>query len=196
MSLQPCPESLKTRISQCSKCPLNQAPYNPGLPSIGVGVQYPKILLLGRDPGKEEAKTGRPFVGQAGQLLQPILQDNNISLDDIYVTNIVKHRPPQNNEPPDVVIEACSEYLIEEIDWCKPTMILCLGKTAAHALLMLNKDTQRDPRRGDRFTYKGIPVWVTWHPAYILRNNLKHPELVSDIQEAFAYANAMRGNNG
>ena len=195
-TIHPCPEQLQDRIRNCQACSLNQAPYDPGLPTIGIGGSRPRVMILGRDPGEQEAKIGRPFVGAAGKrVLQPILQELNISLDDFYLTNIVKHRPPNNTEPSDEIKIKCSEFLIEEIQWAKPQIIISLGKAAGHALNLIN-NTGYCVQRGQVFPFKGIPVHCTWHPAYVVRGNQQaYYELKHDIQKAFAYANALRGTN-
>ena len=195
-TIHPCPEQLQDRIRKCQACPLNQAPYDPGLPTIGIGGAYPKVMIIGRDPGEQEAKVGRPFVGAAGKrVLQPILQELNISLDDFYLTNIVKHRPPNNIEPSDEIKIRCSEFLIEEIKWANPRVIISLGKAAGHALNLINQ-TNHPVGRGAKFLFKGIPVHCTWHPAYVVRGYTSaYQELKNDIQSAFAYANALRGTD-
>lgn len=196
-TIHPCPEQLQTAIRQCRACPLNQLPYDPGKATIGIGGANPRVLILGRDPGEQEAKVGRPFVGAAGKrVLQPILQELNISLDDFYLTNIVKHRPPNNIEPSDEIKLECSKFLIEEIQWANPHIIISLGKAAGHALNLINNTTY-PIGRGARWNFQGIPVLCTWHPAYVVRGNASaYQELKSDIHSAFAYANALRGTNG
>jgi DNA polymerase len=195
--IHPCPVQLQDKIRTCTACKLNQAPYNPGLPTIGIGSANPKLFLLGRDPGEHEAKEGKPFVGPAGKkVLQPILQALDITLDDFYLTNIVKHRPPKNIEPDDSIKIECSKFLLEEIEWAQPVVIVALGKAAGTALNLIQK-TDFPVSRGSKFIFKDIPVLCTWHPAYVVRNitGPAYQELQDDINRAFAYANALRGTD-
>jgi uracil-DNA glycosylase family 4 len=176
---------LQTSHSSCTDCPLYKDATQ-GVP--GVGSMNPKVLILGEAPGREEDLGGRPFIGRAGQLLQDILCDLEVTIDQIYVTNVVKHRPPGNRNPTAEEITACAEHaLVAEIDMVNPEMIICVGRVPTQALAQIAGHTlPSGSLRGYTFSYEGIPVHSTWHPAFILRRQDKRQELVDDLAEAFA----------
>ncbi|MCE1190423.1 MAG: uracil-DNA glycosylase [Ignavibacteria bacterium] len=135
---------------------------------FGVGNPDAKVMLIGEGPGAEEDIQGEPFVGRAGQLLTDILKAINFSRQEVYIANIVKCRPPGNRTPVQEEIDACFPYLAKQIELIKPTIILCLGSTAATGLLK-KRDTLGHMRQ-KVFEYSKIPVMVTYHPAALLRN--------------------------
>jgi DNA polymerase len=134
----------------------------------GEGNPAAKLFLVGEGPGATEDAQGRPFVGQAGNLLNGILEAIELPRDSVYITNIVKCRPPQNRKPLPDEIAACIPYLHRQIEIVKPKVILALGGTAGEALLGVRKSLGE--LRGKVHTYNGIPLVVTYHPAALLRN--------------------------
>jgi uracil-DNA glycosylase len=152
----------------CGLCPnrINAVP--------GEGSPTAKLFLCGEGPGATEDEQGRPFVGQAGTLLNGILEAIEVPRDSVYITNIVKCRPPQNRKPLPDEIAACIPYLHRQLEIIRPKVILALGSTAAEALLGVRKSLGE--LRGKVHTYNGIPLIVTYHPAALLRNpNWKKP---------------------
>jgi uracil-DNA glycosylase len=152
----------------CGLCPhrINAVP--------GEGNPSAKLFLVGEGPGATEDAQGRPFVGQAGNLLNGILEAIEIPRETVYITNIVKCRPPQNRKPLPDEIAACIPYLHRQLEIIKPKVILALGSTAAEAMLGVRKSLGE--LRGKVHTYNGIPLIVTYHPAALLRNpNWKKP---------------------
>ncbi len=152
----------------CALCPnrTNAVP--------GEGNPQAKLFLVGEGPGATEDAQGRPFVGQAGNLLNGILEAIEVPRDSVYITNIVKCRPPQNRKPLPDEIAACIPYLHRQIEIVRPKVILALGSTAAEAMLGVRKSLGE--LRGKVHTYNGIPLVVTYHPAALLRNpNWKKP---------------------
>jgi uracil-DNA glycosylase len=158
-------EELNNLICNCMKCPLGDTRKNF---VFGTGNPKADILILGEGPGAEEDEQGLPFVGRAGKLLNDILKAIKFERNDVYIANIVKCRPPGNRTPSPVEMEKCMPYLKKQIDLVDPKLILCVGLTAAHGLL-LNKDTLTS-LRGKVFEYEGRKVMVTYHPAALLRN--------------------------
>jgi DNA polymerase len=146
----------------CALCPhrTNAVP--------GEGNPEAKLFLVGEGPGATEDAQGRPFVGQAGNLLNGILEAIELPRDSVYITNIVKCRPPQNRKPLPDEIAACIPYLHRQIEIVKPKVILALGGTAGETLLGVRKSLGE--LRGKVHTYNGIPLVVTYHPAALLRN--------------------------
>jgi uracil-DNA glycosylase len=140
----------------------------------GEGSPQARLMLVGEGPGATEDATGRPFVGQAGQLLDSILQAIEVPRETVYITNIVKCRPPQNRKPLPDEIAACIPYLHRQIDLIRPKVIVALGGTAGEALLGVRKSLGE--LRNKVHTFNGIPLVVTYHPAALLRNpNWKKP---------------------
>jgi uracil-DNA glycosylase family 4 len=146
----------------CTLCPhrTNAVP--------GEGSPQAKLFLVGEGPGATEDAQGRPFVGQAGNLLNGILEAIEIPRDSVYITNIVKCRPPQNRKPLPDEIAACMPYLHRQLEIVRPKVIVALGSTAGEAMLGVRKSLGE--LRGRVHTYNGIPLIVTYHPAALLRN--------------------------
>jgi uracil-DNA glycosylase family 4 len=152
----------------CALCPArtNAVP--------GEGDPHAKLVFIGEGPGATEDALGRPFVGQAGKLLDEIIQAIGLRREDVYITNIVKCRPPQNRKPLPDEMAACMPYLHRQLALIRPKVIVALGSTAAEALLNTRKGLGE--LRGKVHSYGGIPLIVTYHPAALLRNpNWKKP---------------------
>lgn len=140
----------------------------------GEGNPEAKLMIIGEGPGQEEDEKGRPFVGSAGQLLDKILQASGINKDEIYIANVVKCRPPRNRTPEADEIAACKPWLDLQIAAIRPDLIVCLGLTAARAVLEVNDSLQN--LRGKWHPFGEIKVLCTYHPAALLRNpKLKVP---------------------
>jgi len=159
-------DALEERVKACSLCRLcerrKQAVF-------GVGDKEADWLLVGEGPGAEEDERGEPFVGQAGKLLDAMLASLDLERGrGVYIANSVKCRPPNNRTPEAEEVAACFPYLERQIALIKPKLIIALGRPAAMALL--GQEVRIGAARGQRFDYQGIPVIVTYHPAYLLRN--------------------------
>jgi uracil-DNA glycosylase len=140
----------------------------------GEGNPKARLMLVGEGPGATEDQTGRPFVGAAGNLLNGILEAIGLRREDVYITNVVKCRPPQNRKPLPDEIAACIPYLYRQIELIKPKVILAMGSTAAEGLLGVKKSL--GDLRGKVHRFGKIPLVVTYHPAALLRNpNWKKP---------------------
>ncbi len=159
-------EKINTDISKCNLCDLHKSKTN-YVP--GEGFSKPEILFIGEGPGEQEDKSGRPFVGEAGLLLDKIIGKMGYSRNNIYITNIVKCRPPNNRTPNKAEAKACFSFLRRQIDFLKPKIIVCLGKTAINHLM--GKELYITKVRGTKFEYNNIPVIPTFHPSYILHQN-------------------------
>lgn len=158
--------ALETAVHGCAACGLckgrTQAVF-------GVGDTRADWLFIGEGPGAEEDARGEPFVGQAGRLLDNMLAAIQLKRgDDVYIANIVKCRPPGNRVPEPAEAEACKPYLLRQIALLAPKLIVALGKTAASNLLA--SESSIAGLRGRVHDYNGIPLLVTYHPAYLLRN--------------------------
>ncbi|PKO88381.1 MAG: DNA polymerase III [Betaproteobacteria bacterium HGW-Betaproteobacteria-12] len=157
---------LARAVAACTACPLCQQRKQAVL---GVGDLHPDWMFIGEGPGAEEDVQGEPFVGQAGKLLDNMLAALDIGRGNkVYIGNAVKCRPPGNRTPEAAEIATCRPFLARQIALLKPKIIVLLGKVAVHSVL--HEDKSLGSLRGQRFDYAGIPVVVTYHPAYLLRN--------------------------
>jgi DNA polymerase len=158
-------ETLASRVATCTRCPLHATATNP-VP--GEGNPNADFMCVGEAPGATEDQTGRPFVGAAGQLLTKILAAIDFKREDVFICNVLKHRPPGNRNPLPDEVKACSPYLIRQIELIRPKVILALGTFAAQTLL--NTTLSIGKLRGQVHRYYGVPLVVTYHPAALLRN--------------------------
>ncbi len=152
-------------VSQCTKCPLcktrTQTVFSDGNP-------HAELVFVGEAPGAEEDWQGVPFVGAAGQLLTRIIEQGmKMDRRDVYICNVLKCRPPENRDPHLDEIEHCAPYLVRQLELIRPKVICALGGHAAKTLLKTSESTGR--LRGTWHFYRGIPVRVTYHPAYLVR---------------------------
>ena len=159
-------DELKQSVAACRSCGLCQARKQAVL---GVGDVNADWLFVGEGPAAEEDERGEPFVGQAGKLLDAMLAAIDIKRGkDVYIANAVKCRPPSNRTPEPEETAACWPYLQRQIDLIKPKLIVALGRPAAQTLLGV--EVKIGASRGRLFAHQGIPLIVTYHPAYLLRN--------------------------
>jgi DNA polymerase len=156
---------LANAIASCTKCPLHRDAKNP-VP--GEGNPNADFMCVGEAPGATEDELGRPFVGQAGQLLDKILLAIGLQRADVYICNVLKHRPPGNRNPMPDEVQACSPYLLRQIELVQPRVIVALGTFAAQTLLNTREGIGK--LRGKIHRYYGVPLVVTYHPAALLRN--------------------------
>jgi uracil-DNA glycosylase len=166
-------------VATCRRCPLYATATNP-VP--GVGDPDANFMCVGEAPGANEDQQGEPFVGQAGQLLTKILAAIDLKREDVFIANVLKHRPPGNRNPmPDEVV-ACSPYLVRQIELVRPKVILALGTFAAQTLLETKLTIGK--LRGQIHRYYGVPLIVTYHPAALLRNPAWKRPTWEDVQLA------------
>ncbi len=176
---------IENEISQCQKCPLSETRNNT-VP--GEGNIHSPVVFIGEGPGAEEDATGRPFVGRAGKLFDEILKAVSFSREDVFITNIVKCRPPNNRNPMPDEMSSCSPYLFSQLQIINPVLIVTLG--AVPLSFLLEKKTIRiTSMRGQIIQYKDdIKIFPMFHPSYLLRNPSKakgSPKFLTwqDIQE-------------
>ena len=164
-------EEFHQQIVGCMKCQLGSTRSNL---VFGTGDPNADIMVIGEAPGADEDRSGKPFVGRAGQLLTKILKAINLDRDQVFICNIIKSRPPGNRRPEKEEVAACIPYLYKQIEMVKPRFILALGLTAAKSLLDVRQPMKE--LRGKVQDWHGIPVIITYHPAALLRNpNWKRP---------------------
>jgi DNA polymerase len=157
---------LAQRASVCTLCRLWEGRTNA---VFGEGDANADLIVVGEAPGEDEDRTGRPFVGRAGKLLDLMLMTAGFPREKVYICNVLKCRPPGNRNPmPDEAVTCTTNYLFAQLDAIAPRAILAVGKFAAQALLNTEQSISR--LRGTTHTYRGTPLIVTYHPAYLLRS--------------------------
>ena len=149
---------------------------------FGEGREDADVLVVGEAPGQEEDRSGRPFVGRAGKLLDLLLLSAGFDRQDVYICNVLKCRPPQNRNPLPDEVSACSPYLLRQLELVRPRVILAFGNFAAQTLL--GTDTSMGRLRGRTHQYRGVPLVPTYHPAACLRNPAWVRSVWEDLQRA------------
>lgn len=170
--------ALRQEVMPCTRCKLCEGRQNV---VFGEGNPRARAMFVGEAPGAVEDQTGRPFVGPAGKLLDRIIEGAmGLRRQDVYIANVNKCRPPDNRAPEPDEVAACLPYLRRQVAAIRPEVIVALGGTAAHNLLGNTESVGR--LRGRTLRYEGIPVVVTWHPAFLLRDPSHKPETWEDIK--------------
>ena len=179
-------ERLEREIRDCTACPLHRQRHQ-AVP--GIGDRHPRWLVVGEGPGAEEDRRGEPFVGPAGQMLDAMLAAVGLSRQQgVFIANSVKCRPPGNRTPETDEIASCFPYLRRQVRLLAPRLIVAVGRPAAQALL--NQPVRIADVRGRTFEFEGIPVIVTYHPAYLLRNPHDKGKAWEDLCRARALTRA------
>lgn len=158
-------QRLEREYQSCIKCKLAKTRHSF---VWGQGDGDARVVFIGEGPGEQEDEQGTPFVGKAGQLLTKMLQAIDLSRDEVYITNIVKCRTPQNRNPEEDEIEACLPYLMNQLSIIQPTIICALGKVAANVLLQ--NDKALGSMRQQFYSFQESKLMVTYHPSALLRN--------------------------
>jgi uracil-DNA glycosylase family 4 len=171
-------EHLETDAKKCLKCAeLSRCRHTV---VFGVGNTAAEVMFIGEAPGADEDAQGEPFVGRAGQLLTKIIEAMGYTRDDVYITNIIKCRPPQNRTPLPDEAANCLPYVLRQIELIQPRVIVALGATALRALLDVQLGITK--MRGHWYTFRDIPIMPTFHPAYLLRNPAAKREVWDDMK--------------
>jgi len=177
---QPLLDELKSKYKNCQKCPL----YYQGRTNIVFGLGNPnaELMFIGEGPGREEDEQGLPFVGRAGRLLTKIIEAMNLKRADVYISNVVKCRPPNNRAPLPNESDICKNILLlKEIEIVKPKVICTLGSIATQALL--GPQARISKARGSFFEFGQSLIMPTFHPAYLLRNPESKKEVWEDMKK-------------
>ncbi len=172
-------DSLENRVAACTACDLHKTRTQT---VFGVGNRQADLMLIGEAPGADEDEQGEPFVGRAGQLLTDMLYAIDLKRETVYITNVVKCRPPENRNPEPHELTCCNAFLQRQIELIKPKLIIAVGRVAAHHLL--ETDTPISKLRLQRFEYgeTKIPLIATYHPAYLLRRPTEKRQSWQDLQ--------------
>lgn len=174
-------DALRARVAQCTDCEL----YKGRTQTVfGVGNEHAEWMIIGEAPGADEDRKGEPFVGRAGQLLNAMLAAIGFKREEVYIANMLKSRPPNNRDPRPEEIAACEPYLHRQIALIKPKIILVVGRIAAQSLLKTDQTIGKLRGRKHVYPQGNIPLVVTYHPAYLLRNPSGKREAWEDLKFA------------
>ncbi len=179
-------ESLQAECEHCTGCELYKTRTNC---VFGVGNQNADVLFVGEAPGDNEDKTGVPFVGRAGKLLDQFLFAVDIPRENVYIANILKCRPPQNRDPLPTEEDACIDFLRRQVKLINPKIIVCLGRISAERLI---KPDFKITREHGVFVKKGNYIMTAvYHPAFLLRNPTKKEEMLADMMSIKAHIDSI-----
>ena len=173
-----CWDELKKSCEECSECSLCETRTNC---VFGVGNQNAKLMFVGEAPGEQEDKSGIPFVGRAGQLLDKFLYAVDIDREDVYIANILKCRPPKNRDPLPDEEEKCIGFLRQQVALIEPKVIVCLGRIAA--MKLIKPDFKITQEHGTWFKKGNYLMTAVYHPAALLRDPRKKEDMLEDMKK-------------
>jgi len=167
----------------CTRCKLHKQ----GRKQIVFGVGNPRadLMFIGEGPGADEDQQGEPFVGRAGQLLNKMIEAMGLKREAVYIANVVKCRPPGNRTPERDECETCMPFLMRQVEAINPKVIVALGAVAAKNLLQMN--SSMGEMRSRSYDFRGAKLFVTYHPAYLLRDPRQKSETWKDLQQVMKY---------
>ncbi|WP_456377168.1 uracil-DNA glycosylase [Thiolapillus sp.] len=180
--LQPDWAALKTRVASCTACELHASRTRT---VFGTGDESAQLMIVGEAPGAEEDRQGEPFVGRAGQLLNAMLHAIGLAREAVYITNILKCRPPGNRNPTAEEAAKCRPFLMQQLSLVKPKVMLAVGGVAAHNLLETDEAVGRLRNRIHYYGEDCTPLLVTYHPAYLLRRPEEKAKVWQDLQKLY-----------
>ena len=174
---------IREDLGDCTRCRLHKQ----GRKQIvfGVGNAHADLMFVGEGPGADEDDQGEPFVGRAGQLLNKMIEAMGLKREQVYIANIVKCRPPGNRTPEKDECDTCSPFLLKQIEVIRPKAIVALGAVAAKTLLGVS-DSMNNLRQRS-YDFRGTTLFVTYHPAYLLRDPRQKAETWKDLQKVMAF---------
>jgi DNA polymerase len=179
-------EAIRQDIGECTRCKLHQHRTNI---VFGEGNPEADLVFIGEGPGADEDATGRPFVGRAGQLLDKIISAIGMKRDEVYISNVVKCRPPGNRTPERDETATCEQFLFRQLALIRPKVIVALGSPAFQCLLRTKETISRS--RGQWREWNGVKVMPTFHPAYLLRTPEKKREVWDDMKKVRDYLSSL-----
>ena len=170
-------DALYEECIHCQKCGLAETRTNV---VFGEGARDAEVMFIGEGPGEQEDRTGRPFVGRAGKLLDDMLAMIDLDRSRVFIGNMVKCRPPQNRDPLNIEQEACIGYLRNQVALLKPKIIVCLGRIAA--MKLIKEDFKITREHGQWIEKAGVWMMAMYHPSALLRDPRKRPESFEDLK--------------
>lgn len=171
-------DELKKDVEKCQKCELCRTRKNT---VFGSGDENTDLLFIGEAPGKNEDETGIPFVGPAGQLLNVFFDAVGLDREKVYITNILKCRPPQNRDPLPSEEKECIDFLHKQIEIINPKMIVCLGRISA--MKLIKEDFKITKEHGVMYEYNKLPICAVYHPSALLRDPSKREDMYKDLKK-------------
>lgn len=183
-AVDPSLDAIREDIGDCRRCRLHEQRKTI---VFGEGNPEARLAFVGEGPGADEDASGRPFVGRAGQLLDKIIVAIGLRREDVYIANIVKCRPPGNRTPERDEVETCEPFLLRQLGFIRPDVIVALGSPAFQCLLRTRESITR--ARGEWREWNGIKVMPTFHPAFLLRSPDKKREVWEDMKKVRDYLN-------
>lgn len=183
-SRDPSLQAIREDIGDCHRCRLHE---HRKTIVFGEGDPKARLVFVGEGPGADEDASGRPFVGRAGQLLDKIIVAIGLKREEVYIANIVKCRPPGNRTPERDEVETCEPFLLRQLAFIRPDVIVALGSPAFQCLLRTREPITR--ARGEWREWNGIKVMPTFHPAFLLRSPDKKREVWEDMKKVRDYLN-------
>lgn len=184
-SRDPSLEAIREDIGDCRRCKLHE---HRKTIVFGEGDPRARLVFVGEGPGADEDASGRPFVGRAGQLLDKIIVAIGLKREEVYIANIVKCRPPGNRTPERDEVDTCEPFLMRQLAFIRPAVIVALGSPAFQCLLRTREPITR--ARGQWRDWNGVKVMPTFHPAFLLRSPDKKREVWEDMKKVRDYLNA------
>ncbi len=178
---------IRAECTNCDKCGLSETRKHV---VFGTGNESATLMFVGEGPGEQEDNTGVPFVGPAGHLLDDLLLSVGIKREDVYISNIVKCRPPSNRDPKPEEQDVCIDYLRRQVQIIRPKLLVCLGRIAACRII--DPQFRITRQHGVWYDKKTMQIMATYHPSALLRDPSKRPEAYSDFQKI---ADALRNIN-
>jgi uracil-DNA glycosylase len=174
---------IREDLGDCTRCKLHKQ----GRKQIVFGVGNPsaELMFIGEGPGADEDEQGEPFVGRAGQLLNKMIEAMGLKRSEVYIANVVKCRPPGNRTPERDECETCMPFLLRQVETINPKAIVALGAVAAKNLLQIN--ASMGDLRAHSYDFRGSKLFVTYHPAYLLRDPRQKAETWKDLQQVMKY---------
>ena len=170
-------DALYEACMSCQKCGLAETRTNV---VFGEGARDAEVMFIGEGPGEQEDRTGRPFVGRAGQFLDDMLAMIDLKRDKVFIGNMVKCRPPQNRDPLNIEQDACIGYLRNQVALLRPKIIVCLGRIAA--MKLIREDFKITREHGQWLEKAGVWMMAMYHPSALLRDPRKRPETFEDLK--------------
>lgn len=177
-------DSLREQVKNCQRCELSETRQHT---VFGAGNIQADLVILGEAPGVEEDQQGEPFIGRAGQLLNEMLFSIGLTHESVFITNVLKCHPPNNREPHQYEVATCAPYLEQQLAMLKPKAILAVGRIAAHSLLGIEQSMADMRGKKWQTSLAGTPLFVTYHPAYLLRNPIEKRKAHLDLLNIKAF---------
>ena len=172
-------DALRSEVSLCTRCSLHETRTQT---VFGVGLHVAEWLFIGEAPGEQEDLRGEPFVGRAGQLLDEMIRALGLEREKVFIANVLKCRPPKNRDPSPEESASCEPFLVKQVEFLAPKIIVAVGRIAAQNLLKTQVPIGK--LRGQVHRYADIPVVVTYHPAYLLRSQTEKRRAWEDLKLA------------